>query len=104
MSRLFVRSLTEGEVLEIRRQRDGTNDAKFFRRCQAILLSNKGCRTSQIADVLDVSSRTARNWIHLCEVSSLYALSPPPFIILLPFPVLPQVPDKLSGLVFLANL
>lgn len=59
-----VRHYLQSLSLEIKSQRDGTNYARLFRRCQAILLSSKGHRTSRTGEVLDVSTRTVRNWIH----------------------------------------
>lgn len=49
-------------------------DVRIHNRLSALLWLNKGYSTDQVADLLDVCSRTVKNWLALYQSGGLEAL------------------------------
>jgi hypothetical protein len=64
---LFVRSLTEQELEQLRMLLRHVQASRLKDRYQAIWFSHLGKSVQEIARLLDVSEDTVRGWIHIFE-------------------------------------
>lgn len=64
---LFVRQLSEDEIDTVRWALRNAQDSRLAVRYQAIWFSHLGKSVQEIAELLDVSEESVRNWIHIFE-------------------------------------
>ena len=72
---LFVRQLTQDEVDTFRRVSKCAIDGRLALRYQAIWFSHLGKSVQEIAELLDVSVESVRNWIHIFEEDGFEGLA-----------------------------
>jgi len=64
---LFVRQLSDEEIDTVRWALRNVQDGRLAVRYQAIWFSHLGKSVQEIAELLDVSEESVRNWIHIFE-------------------------------------
>ncbi len=71
---IYVHELSESERHNVVEALEHWDDAAEVRRVRAIRLSDKGWNVPDIAEALDVSRKSVRNWINWYEEGGLEAL------------------------------
>ncbi|MGQ9588497.1 MAG: IS630 family transposase [Thermoplasmata archaeon] len=72
---LFVRQLTQDEVDTFKKVSKCAIDGRLALRYQAIWFSHLGKSVQEIAELLDVSEESVRNWIHIFEEEGFEGLA-----------------------------
>ncbi len=66
--------LTTEQLERLKKSQKNNNNSRFIKKCQAIILSNKGKQIKNIANDLDISIRTIFRWFKDFEIDNPQSL------------------------------
>lgn len=72
--RRYIRTLTEAEKEALQAGKKSNNGYQFNNRCHAILLSDQGYITDEIAEIFDCQKKTIYDWFDRFESGGVSAL------------------------------